>query len=148
MYSKLQDGSFIVCGYVARDSELKTAGEKNSSLCKWSVKVGEKIIKSEEKGEEKGDKKEQKEPIWVNCQAWHNTARVASAIKKGDTVLCVGKLETNEYEGKTYKNLNCEFISIMNRVQENQPPANQNSGTNVDPYAEYEEILGDGDVPF
>ena len=136
MYSKLQDGNFIVCGYVARDSELKTVGEKNSSLCKWSVKVGVKIIDNQEK-----------EPIWVNCQAWHNTARVASAIKKGDTVLCVGKLETNEYEGKTYKNLNCEFISIMNRVQENQPPANQNSGTNVDPYAEYEEILGDG-VPF
>ena len=63
MYSKLQDGSFIVCGYVARDSELKTVGEKKSSLCRWSVKAGEKGS---------GD---DKEAIWVNCQAWHDKGR-------------------------------------------------------------------------
>lgn len=40
MYSKLQDGSFIISGYVPRDAELKTIGEKKSSLCRWSVKVG------------------------------------------------------------------------------------------------------------
>lgn len=133
MYSKLQDGNFIICGFVARDSEIKTVGEKKSSLCKWSVKVGER---------QNGDKKE---TIWVNCQAWHDTARVASAIKKGDTVLCVGRIEENEHEGKVYKNLVCEFINIMKPVPKN---VQASVSATCDPeLSEFEEILGD-DVPF
>lgn len=32
MYSKLQDGSFIISGYVPRDAELKTVGEKSPAF--------------------------------------------------------------------------------------------------------------------
>ena len=138
MYSKLQDGNFIVCGYVARDSELKTVGEKKSSLCRWSVKAGEKA-----NGEDK-------EAIWVSCQAWHEKARSAAAIKKGDTVLCVGKLEKNTgNDGKVYKNLVCEFVSVMKAVPKEQsvvlPPEGENELVDL---TEYEEILNDGDTPF
>ncbi|MGN0613723.1 MAG: single-stranded DNA-binding protein [Porcipelethomonas sp.] len=137
MYSKLQDGSFIVCGYVARDSELKTVGEKKSSLCRWSVKVGEKGS---------GD---DKQPIWVNCQAWHDIARYAAAIKKGDTVFCVGKLEKNTgTDGKEYKNLVCEFISVMKKIPEVQPVAPDPSSDEITDISGFEEILSDGDVPF
>lgn len=135
MYSKLQDGSFIICGFVARDAEIKTVGQNNSSLCRWSVKVGEK---------QNGD---QKEAIWTNCQAWHDTARAAAAIKKGNTVLCIGKLETNEYEGKTYKNLVCEFVSIMGKAPAVQQSSEPYTADTSDLSA-YEEILGDGDAPF
>ena len=68
MQSKLQDGSIMICGYVARDAELKST-QTRKSLCRWSVKVGER------------QNGEQKEAIWVNCQAWHGAARAASAIK-------------------------------------------------------------------
>ena len=138
MYSKLQDGNFIVCGYVARDSELKTVGEKHSSLCHWSVKAGEKA-----NGEDK-------EAIWVSCQAWHEKARSAAAIKKGDTVLCVGKLEKNTgNDGKVYKNLVCEFISIMSAAPKEKSVVLPSEGESelVD-LSEYEEILSDGDTPF
>lgn len=138
MYSKLQDGNFIVCGYVARNAELKTVGEKHSSLCRWSVKAGEK-----------GDG-DDKEAIWVNCQAWHDKARSAAAIQKGDTVLCVGKLEKNTgNDGKVYKNLVCEFISIMKAVPKEQsvvlPPEGESELVDL---SEFEEILSDGDTPF
>ena len=138
MYSKLQDGSFIVCGYVARDSELKTVGEKKSSLCRWSVKAGEKGS---------GD---DKEAIWVNCQAWHDKARSAAAIQKGDTVLCVGRIEKNTgTDGKEYKNLVCEFVSIMKAVPKEQsvvlPPEAESELVDL---SEFEEILSDGDTPF
>lgn len=137
MYSKLQDGSFIVCGYVARDSELKTVGEKHSSLCRWSVKAGEKA-----NGEDK-------EAIWVSCQAWHDKARSAAAIKKGDTVLCVGRIEKNTGTyGKEYKNLVCEFISVMKKTPEVRPVAPDSSSDEITDLSEFEEILGDGDVPF
>ena len=138
MYSKLQDGSFIVCGYVARDSELKTVGEKHSSLCRWSVKAGEM-----KNGENKKD-------IWIKCQAWHDIARSAAAIKKGDTVLCVGRLEKSTgTDGKEYKNLVCEFVSVMKAVPKEQsvvlPPEGENELVDL---TEYEEILNDGDTPF
>ncbi|MGN0622153.1 MAG: single-stranded DNA-binding protein [Porcipelethomonas sp.] len=138
MYSKLQDGNFIVCGFVARNAELKTVGEKKSSLCRWSVRAGEKGS---------GDNKQ---AIWVNCQAWHDKARSASAIQKGDTVLCVGRLEKSTgADGREYKNLVCEFISVMKAVP-------KESGVVLSPEGEseladlsgYEEILSDGEVPF
>lgn len=137
MYSKLQDGSFIVCGFVARDAEFKTT-QNGKSLCTWSIKVGEKTSPTEgERGE----------AIWTNCQAWHNAARYAASIKKGDTVLAVGRISVNEYEGKTYKNLVCEFISIM----KDTPAAPQSSEpytANTNDLSAYEEILDDGEVPF
>lgn len=138
MYSKLQDGNFIVCGYVARNAELKTVGEKHSSLCRWSVKAGEK-----------GDG-DDKEAIWVNCQAWHDKARSAAAIQKGDTVLCVGRIEKNTgTDGKEYKNLVCEFVSIMKAVPKEQsvvlPPEGESELVDL---SEFEEILSDGDTPF
>lgn len=129
MQSKLQDGSVIVCGYVAKDAELKTT-QTGKSLCRWSISAG-----TRQKGEEK-------ETIWVNCQAWHDAARAASQIKKGDTVLAVGKIETNEYEGKTYKNLVCEFVSIMRgTLAENVATSND-----FEDLSEFETL--EDDVPF
>lgn len=129
MQSKLQDGSIIVCGYVAKDAELKTT-QTGKSLCRWSVSVG-----TRQKGEEK-------ETIWVSCQAWHDAARAASQIKKGDTVLAVGKIETNKYEGKTYKNLVCEFVSIMRGAPAESAPAS----SGFEDLSSFEAI--ENDVPF
>lgn len=129
MQSKLQDGSIIVCGYVARDAELKTT-QTGKSLCRWSVKAGER-----QNGEEK-------EAIWVNCKAWHDAARAASQIKKGDTVLAVGRLDISEYEGETYKNLVCEFVSIMRGT----PAESVATSNGFEDLSEFE-ALGD-DVPF
>jgi single-stranded DNA-binding protein len=132
MYSKLQDGSFIVCGRAARDAELKTT-QSGKKLCKWSVKVGTKHITEGEN-----------EAIWTNCQAWGDTAGTAAGIKKGDYALCIGKIEENEYNGKTYKNLVCEFISIM----KNTPSPASNEPYTADLDLSAYEALGDDDAPF
>lgn len=136
MYSKLQDGSFMICGYVARDSEMKTS-QNGKTYTKWSVKVGEKPPKTEG---------ERSEAIWTNCIAWHDIARLADTIRKGDTVLAVGKIETSIYEGKTYKTLNCEYISIMAKTAKN--PENHSESDQNSILDGYEEILSDDDVPF
>lgn len=135
MYSKLQDGNFMIAGFVARDAEMKKS-QNGKTYTKWSVKVGEKPSQT---AGERG------EAIWTNCIAWHDTARFASTIKKGDTVFCIGKLEVREHEGKTYKTLNCEYISIMGKSAGTPAPTVENA------VAEYEEIIGDdedGDLPF
>ena len=43
MQTKLSDGSVMVCGVLPKDAEYKTVGQNNSSLTKFSVKVGERI---------------------------------------------------------------------------------------------------------
>jgi single-stranded DNA-binding protein len=137
MYSKLQDGSFIIAGFVAKDAEMKKS-QNGKTYTNWSVKVGEKP--SAVQGE-------RGEAIWTNCRAWHDAARYAAQIKKGDSVLIVGRIETSEYEGKTYKTLNAEFISIMGKAA----PAAAQAAPAAEAYtdlSQFEEILSDDDVPF
>lgn len=137
MYSKLQDGSFIIAGFVAKDAEMKKS-QNGKTYTNWSVKVGEKP--SAVQGE-------RGEAIWTNCRAWHDAARYAAQIKKGDSVMVVGRIETNVYEGETYKTLNAEFISIMGKTA----PAAVSVAPAADTYtdlSQFEEILSDGDVPF
>lgn len=140
MYSKLQDGSFIICGFVAQDSEMKTS-QNNKTYTTWSVKVGTKPAQNQN---------ERGEAIWTNCKAWHDLARYAANIKKGDTVFCIGKLETNDYNGKTYKTLNCEYINIMGKVPAGTVPQQPaaNDSMSYGNLSDFEEILSDGDVPF
>ena len=57
MYSKLQDGSFIIAGFVAKDAEMKKS-QNGKTYTNWSVKVGEKP--SAVQGE-------RGEAIWTNC---------------------------------------------------------------------------------
>ncbi|MBP5431013.1 single-stranded DNA-binding protein [Ruminococcus sp.] len=140
MYSKLQDGSFVIAGFVAKDAKMNSS-QGGKTYTKWSVKVGTKP--SQNQGE-------RGEAIWTNCIAWHDLGRLAGQIKKGDTVLAIGKIETNDYEGKTYKTLNCEYISIMGKAAGGSTPAAAPQATtaNNDLLAEYEEILGGDDMPF
>ena len=137
----MQDGSFMVCGFVPSDAEFKTT-QTGKSMCRFSVKATEKSPVAEgQRGE----------AVWTSCQAWHDLARIASNIRKGDTVMAIGKIQTNEYEGKTYKNLVCEYINIM--AKPNSAPAQQiiqnAQGAGIPtPESDFEEILNDGDVPF
>ena len=127
MYSKLQDGSFIIAGFVAKDAEMKKS-QNGKTYTNWSVKVGEKP--SAVQGE-------RGEAIWTNCRAWHDAARYAAHIKKGDSVMVVGRIETSE------------FISIMGKSP--AAPAAAQAAPAADTYtdlSQFEEILSDGDVPF
>lgn len=135
MYSKLQDGSFMIAGYIAKDAEMKTS-QNGKTYTKWSVAVGRKEIPNQKT-----------EAIWTNCIAWHDHARAAGEIRKGDTVFCIGKLEVNEHNGKTYKQLNCEFVSIMGKSSASVPTAPEPAYAQDNLLAEYEEI-GNGDLPF
>lgn len=140
MYSKLSDGGFMVAGYVARDAETKTT-QSGKTLTTWGVAAA-KVKKGDGNYETK----------WTNCQAWHDTARAAANIRKGDTVLCIGHMETNEYNGKTYKNLVVEFFCKMPNGTEAAMPTSQagNSGAGIsaeDDLSEFEE-LATGDLPF
>lgn len=146
-YTKLMDGSFLVCGYVPKDAEMKQVGEKNASKTTFSVKASETT---------KPDGT--KEANWTNCVAWHDNARACAAFKKGDFVLAIGKMESREWEGKTYKSLNVEFATksggapVAVPASSLQAPAESSgtsySGPGIGDLSDFEEILSDGDCPF
>lgn len=131
MYSKLTDGGFMVCGYVSRDAEV-TRTKNGGAFTRWSVAAAK---------QKQPDGTEQ--TMWTSCQSFRS---IAATIKKGDTVLAVGRIETSEHNGKTYKNLVCEFVQIMQKAAPPQKPEESISAEND--LSEFEEILDDGEVPF
>lgn len=144
-YQKLMDGSFMVCGYVPKDAEMKLVGQNNSSKTTFSVKASE-VVRPDGS----------KEAHWTNCVAWHDNARACASLKKGDYVLCVGRMESNEYNGKTYKNLVVEF-AIKSGVPASVPASTvqtiaESSGASdsngIGDLGDFEEILNDSDLPF
>ncbi len=134
MQGKLQDGSIIICGALPKDAEYKTVGDKNSSLTKFGVKVGERPVEGQDKPE----------AIWVNCDCWHEVAKSTKNLKKLDVVFCIGKLDVKEHEGKTYRTLVCEFVIPMPKAVE----AVNEQGRNVPLPDNFEEVLSDAGVPF
>lgn len=130
MKAKFPDGTVLVAGYVPKDSEK---GTNEKSPYKFSVKVGGLPPKE---GEEKPT------PSWCNCASWHNSA---AGIKKGDTVLAWGELESREYEGKTYYTLNCDGFVFANKfVGGAVPPPTEAISLS----GNFEEIIGNDELPF
>ena len=134
MQTMFKDGSVMICGFLGKDAEYKIVGDKNSSLTKFGVMVGEKQVE----GQDKPD------AIWVNCDCWHDVARATKDLKKFDVVMCVGKIATNEKDGKTYKTLVCDAVFIMNKV----PQAAASVATPAELPKDFEEILTDDGCPF
>ena len=128
MQAKLPDGSIIISGFLSKDADYRQVGQKNSSLTKFSVKVGERMGSNE--------------AIWVNCVCWHSVARATKDLKKFDVVLCVGKIEQDTYTAKdgTQKKsvqLNCEGVFV-------QPPSAPVGNAPSD----FEEVFSDEGTPF
>lgn len=142
MQTKLPDGSVMVAGYVPRDAEYKTVGDKGSSLTKFSVKVGEKPSVNVN---------ERAEAVWCRCTCWHTVARASADIRKGDSVLAIGRLESHEYtdkntgEVKTGTELVCEYVSVMRDRPAEPAAAEYAAGISGD----FAEMNGnDDDLPF
>ena len=141
-FHKLQSGDFMVVGYVPKDAELKKVGNNNSSKTSFSIKASEKTLPDGKK-----------EAQWTNCVAWHEMARICAGFKKGDVVMAVGKIESREYNGKTYKDLVVEF-AVKASVPETSAGFTPASGnTAIDPADELGDLsdfdsLDPDDIPF
>ena len=141
-FHKLQSGDFMVVGYVPKDAELKKVGQNNSSKTSFSIKASEKTLPDGKK-----------EAQWTNCVAWHEMARICAGFKKGDFVMAVGRIESREYNGKTYKDLVVEFAvkASVSETSANFTPASGN--TAIDPADELGDLsdfdsLDPDDIPF
>lgn len=136
MQTMFKDGTVMVCGRLPKDAELRTVGEKNSSLLSFGLAVGER------------DEDGTKTTVWANVQAWHERARKYAGLKKGDTVMVIGKLDVREYEGKTYKNLVADMIITEGALAAAVSAPAPAAAPDTDLGEDFEELFSDDGVPF
>lgn len=120
MLFKLGDGC-IASGRVSKDAECKLVGDKNTPVCSFSIIAG---------------KRQDTTTIFVNCKAWRELAEHAACLKKGDSVCVTGSIEEREYNGKTYKTLVADWLSVAkagaSSLPENSPQPDFSPLTNTD----------------
>lgn len=134
MQTKFNDGSVMICGFVPNDAELRRVGEKNTPRTTFGVKVGERPDGT---------------AVWANCQCWGNMALYAAQIVKGDSVLAVGTLSTYQSvkNGKTYTNLECEYVAIQPKATTTSAATAQTSAPDPGELS-ISDVLSDDGIPF
>ena len=88
------DSGYIASGSIARDPEMKTT-TTGKFVTAFSIIAG---------------KKPDGTTRFVNCKAWGDLANAVAALHKGDTVFISGRLDSHEYNGKTYSEIVCDWI--------------------------------------
>ena len=124
MIGKL-DGGYIASGSVSRDAEMKTT-TTGKFVTEFSLMAG---------------KKPDGTTRFVNCKAWNDLAQAAASLRKHDSVMVAGRLESREYNGKTYNDIVCDWIgqsigggdncSTSNSAPKYEPPASGPSFTEL-----------------
>lgn len=121
----------IVQGNLVRDPELKQTNG-GTAVCNFTIAMSEKFGEQESK-------------LFLNCTAWKKQAdTMMKHFKKGDNVLLVGKIWTNQWtdkEGKSRKENRLDVHEIhftSMRVQ------NDFEGSSGFAPVEYDEV----DMPF
>jgi single-stranded DNA-binding protein len=91
---------------------------------------------------------------FFNLSAWEQTAEnLAKLGYKGQPIAVVGRIEKNEYEGKTYETLVLERFQVLKyKDSENGTPANTPASSNDSAPTGATEVPnnqgGDDDIPF
>lgn len=88
----------LVSGTMCKNLDYGCVGKEQTPRCKFSVYLG--------KGEDGNGR-------YANCVAWRRLAEYASTAQDGDAVLVAGTISEHEYQGKTYKTLNADFLWIL-----------------------------------
>ena len=78
-------------GNLARDPELRTVGDKQTSVVNFTVAVSREFVKAN--GEQ------DKITSFIQCEAWDSGAEaIGSSFKKGDLVMVEGSLRNDSWE--------------------------------------------------
>ena len=138
----------ILMGRLTADPELKTT-QSGISSCRFNVAVNRNYKASD--GSQQAD--------FISVQTWRTTAEfICKYFKKGGMIIVEGTLQNNNYTdsngAKHYSYVvNAEKVNFgesKSQSGQNSQPASatsQNAENDTD-LSDFEEILGDGDVPF
>lgn len=85
---------YLLTGNATRDAESRPVNGKDHTV------VGIKATEDKDGN-----------AVYVNLNGWRSTANAVGTILKGDSILAVGTLKTREYNGKTYYDLDADFVA-------------------------------------
>lgn len=145
----------ILIGHITADPELRHT-QSGVETCRFTVAVDRKFV-DKNTGERQTD--------FVTCVAWRQTASfVAKYFQKGNMIVAEGSLRNNNYQDKKYSDVthytmevlvdNVEFAGSKNNNngsnEQTQPAqaAPATEATEETKLSDFEEVLGDGEVPF
>lgn len=135
---KLGKNLYGVVGSVSRSAELRNT-QSGRTFAKFSVKAG---------------KREDDSWVYVDCKAWGPLAGYCADLQKDDPFIGVGRIESREYEGKTYTDLILDWCNspMLATAAEAPPlpsPAPAAAPQNYSPkFVEVDEEDDDGELPF
>jgi len=150
----------ILMGRLTADPELRQTAN-NISTCRFSVAVDRNYAP---KGEEK-------QTDFINVVAWRQTAEfVSKYFSKGSMIVVEGSLRTGSYTDKRYPDVKHYTVDVWadqvyfgeskrssdSSAASFQPPrhdapavqSEENASFAIGNLNEFEEILGDGQLPF
>jgi single stranded DNA-binding protein len=132
----------FISGNLGKDSEIRTL-ENGNTLLSFSVA-------STEKWKDKNGEKKEK-TIWFNCQKW-NSDNMAQWLKKGCSVVIVGKVNEQKKEEKTYWSIDVETIEITKFANSEETKTTTDFGVKNDYSGSLQEQIEKGedigDLPF
>ncbi len=146
--------SVILMGRLTRDPEYKKT-QSDISVCKFSIAV-ERKFQNKQTGERETD--------FIDCQAWRGTADFISRyFSKGSMVAIEGELQNNNWTDKD-GNKRYSYIVQVNQVHfcgskndsaqsstsqaGTEQPGQNNDSLSIGELGEFEQVLGNGEVPF
>ena len=129
MIGKL-DGGYIASGSLSRDPEMKTT-KTGKFVTEFSLIAG---------------KKPDGTTRFVNCKAWGDLAQATAKLHQHDAVMVSGRLDSREYNGKTYSDLVCDWIG---QSIGGYSPATHGSAPTAQPAEPtFTELADESEIPF
>ena len=83
---------------------------------------------------------------WLTVKGWGHWARLLANARKGDSVFAVGRVESHDYEGKTYNDLVADYVCVSaSTAGQTTAQSAYSAPAATDNFAEIED---DGEFPF
>lgn len=83
---------------------------------------------------------------FINLKAWNGKASTLSPVKKGDGILAAGRLDSREYNGKVYVDMDADFLFCMAKESHEIQLSNDSCPGSSGDFQEMDEE--DGELPF
>ena len=87
-----------IAGRLTKDPEMMTLSNGETKLTRFSIAV---------------NKYKTDTVMFFNCTCWNKTAEYVAKQKKGCPVIVDGRLEYNKKDDKTYYNLDCHVVHVL-----------------------------------
>lgn len=136
---KLSGDMRLVVGEVSRKPQVRET-KKGGNFVKFSVCAGQK------------PGTDQEEKLYIDCVAYSNgIVNYCTDLDRGDPICAIGKMQSREYEGKTYYDLKLIWVNSPVITPDAAPPfeAPKSSGYGgYDGTPEFQEEDFPEDLPF